>query len=322
MIVPSIVRNCLLLCFFVAVLPQNAAAHGGVVAEDDLCVIKINYLRAHFKIYQPAATGHEQYCEDLPIAAESVFVMEYQHDSLSEMPIDFRIIRDVTGKGRFARMQDIEQISDLQAATVFYKPPSVEPHIYTVNYEFSEEGNFIGIVSARHPDTGKLYAAVFPFEVGFTGLGYWPFFIGLLVLVQFQYLLMSGRLKRWLGKTSSATATLLLGLMLISPESYANDLLVTYTVPGGAPLINRMHAWILHIEDDNGVEIEGAIVAVEGGMPEHDHGLPTRPRVTAELGGGDYLLEGVRFHMRGHWELVISVTTDNGTSTVTINLQL
>ena len=40
-------------------------------------------------------------------------------------------------------------------------------------------------------------------------------------------------------------------------------------------------------------------------MPEHDHGLPTQPEVTMRLYNGDYLLEGVRFHMQGHWELQI-----------------
>ena len=50
---------------------QQAGAHGGVVADGDLCIIKINYLQAHFKIYQPLIDGHEQYCEDLPDAAES-----------------------------------------------------------------------------------------------------------------------------------------------------------------------------------------------------------------------------------------------------------
>ena len=114
----------------------------------------------------------------------------------------------------------------------------------------------------------------------------------------------------------------MLCLALLSPEAFANDLIVTYTSPDGPPQINRMHSWILHIENDAGVEIEGAIVDVEGGMPEHNHGLPTKPRVTEELGGGDYLLEGLRFHMSGRWELTISVITDNGTSTVTIPLQL
>ena len=159
----------LLICLLAA--PQ-AAAHGGVVEEDDICVIKVNYLRAHFKIYQPRTAGHEQFCEDLPDATESVFVMEYMHDALQTMTVDFRIIRDVTGKGRFARMEDVEAIDDLGAATVFYREALVEPDVYTISHTFDEEGDFIGIVSARHPDTGIVYASVFPFEVGFTGLGY------------------------------------------------------------------------------------------------------------------------------------------------------
>jgi len=57
-------------------------------------------------------------------------------------------------------------------------------------------------------------------------------------------------------------------------------------------------------------------------MPEHDHGLPTIPRVTEELGGGDYKLDGLRFHMSGYWEVIVTVTTDSGVSTVTIPLQL
>ena len=163
--------GCVISIFFC----EAVFAHGGVVQEDDLCVIKVNYLRAHFKIYQPRASGHKQFCEDLPLASESVFVMEYQHDALKGMPIDFRIIRDVTGKGRFARMEDVEEIDDLDSATVFYQEAVIEPDVFTVMHEFAEEGEFIGIVSATQPDTSKVYAAVFPFEVGFTGIGYWPF---------------------------------------------------------------------------------------------------------------------------------------------------
>ena len=322
MISRPIVSYCVLFCFLAVFSPRDAVAHGGVVEEDDLCVIKVNYLRAHFKIYQPGATGHEQYCEDLPNASESVFVMEYQHDSLSQMPIDFRIIRDVTGKGRFARMEDIKEIEDLEQATVFYQTATIEPHVYTVNYEFMEEGNFIGVVSAQHPETGKVYAAVFPFEVGFTGFGYWPFIIGLLVLIQIQYLLMSGRLARWLGKEPAVTLSLAIGVLLIAPASLADSLIVTYSTDEGDLAINRMHSWILHIENEEGLEIEGAIIDVEGGMPEHDHGLPTKPRVTEELGGGDYRLEGMRFHMSGYWEIVVSIVTDTGTFEVMIPLQL
>ena len=322
MIVHRVVLHCFIICLVSLIFLQTAQAHGGVVDEGDLCVIKVNYLRAHFKIYQPRVTGHEQFCEDLPVASESVFVMEYLHDSLSTMPIEFRIIRDVTGKGRFARLEDVENIDDIESATVFYQPPILEPDVYTVIHEFVEEGDFIGIVSARNLETGKVYAAVFPFEVGFTGWGYWPLFVGLLVLLQIQYLTMRGRLRRWFSKSSTTMAAVAICLLLLPPATFAADFVVTYSTPSGKPQINRMHSWILHIENESGAVVEGAIIDVTGGMPEHNHGLPTKPRITQELGGGDYKLEGMRFHMSGYWEIVVNITTETGKSTVIIALRI
>lgn len=325
--IERLVKQIILIGALLAVWQQTAVAHGGVVLEDDLCVIKVNYLRAHFKIYQPRVSGHEQFCEDLPVASESVFVMEYQHDALASMPIDFRIIRDVTGKGRFARIEDVSQIEDIDDATVFYQEAVVEPDVFTIIHDFAEEGDFIGIVSATQPDTRKVYAAVFPFEVGFTGVGYWPFFIGVLVLLQLQYLLMSGRLKRWMKNRRSGAATGLLLCMALSAPLAAvaageNSLRVTYSTPAGPPEINQMHSWILHLESADGEPVENARIDVIGGMPEHDHGLPTKPRVTEELGDGNYRLGGMRFHMSGYWEIKVTVTTEEGESVVVIPLQL
>ena len=188
----------MLIALLVAIsAPQQAAAHGGVVADGDLCIIKISYLQAHFKIYQPLIDGHEEYCEDLPNATDSVFVMEYMHKELATVPIEFRIIHDVTGKGRFAIWQDILEIDDLDGVTVFYQAPVIEPDVFTVVLDFDEEGDYIGIVTAN-PDSGdREHIAVFPFEVGYTGLGYWPLIIIAVLLIQFQYLLMSGRFSRW-----------------------------------------------------------------------------------------------------------------------------
>jgi len=321
MIVHRIRSLCLIFCVASFIAPQQSSAHGSVLAEDDLCLIKVNYLSAHFKVYQPRQDGHRQYCEDLPATGESVFVMEYEHDALATMPIDFRIVRDVTGKGRFARIEDIEAISDLQAVTVFYREAAVEPHVYTVVHTFAEEGDYIGIVSARDPQSGKTYAAVFPFEVGFTGIGYWPFFIALLVTIQIHFLYSSGRLRRWLGGRMSGVG-MLCCLCLLSSVSLAGELVVSYSTPAGIPQINRMHSWILHIETASGEAVEGAQVSVSGGMPEHDHGLPTQPRVTADLGGGKYRLEGMRFHMSGRWEIVVTISTGDDTVKVMIPLQL
>lgn len=308
--------------FFLA--PTLAQAHGGVVEEEDLCVIKVNYLRGHFKIYQPLTRGHREYCEDLPDATESVFIMEYLHDSLGEAAVDFRIIRDVTGKGRFARWDDVRAIDDLDAATVFYRPPAVDPDVLTVIHEFHEEGDFIGIVTANVDGDEQVYRAVFPFEVGYTGLGYWPFIVLMLLAIQLQWLFMSGRLKRWRG---GAAAVLVL-LALPGAESLANEWTSArgiFTVQVESTLdpieINRMHSWTLLVTRE-GQGIEGAEMQVSGGMPAHDHGMPTRPRVTADLGGGRYRLDGMRFHMNGDWEIVIEILADGSRDTVVIDLVL
>jgi len=175
----------------------TAYGHGGVVEEQDICIIRISYLKAHFKVYQPLLHGHDEYCEDLPDATETIFVMEYLHDELSAVPIEFRIIQNVTGKGRFARWEDVSAIDDLDSVTVFYREPVVEPDVFTVIYDFEDQGDYIGIVRVLAENDQTLRVAVFPFEVGFTGLGYWPWIVALVILFQLQYLYMSGRIARW-----------------------------------------------------------------------------------------------------------------------------
>jgi hypothetical protein len=49
--------------------------------------------------------------------------------------------------------------------------------------------------------------------------------------------------------------------------------------------------------------IDGARLEVDATMPEHGHGMMTRP-VHEALGGGRYRSEGLKLHMPGRWELV------------------
>lgn len=179
---------------------HTALAHGSVASDKDSCLIQIGYYKAHFKIYLPEKRQHEQFCEDLPAVGESIFVMEYVHRGLGNVPIDFRIIRNVTGQGRFARLSDVEKIGDLDAVTVFHQPAQVQPDVFTVKHVFDEPGKFIGIITLTIPDSAKTYTAVFPFDVGFTGFGYWPWFALAAVVLQVNYLWMSGRLSRRRGK--------------------------------------------------------------------------------------------------------------------------
>lgn len=86
--------------------------------------------------------------------------------------------------------------------------------------------------------------------------------------------------------------------------------------------INKMHHWIIEIKTLDGFAVEDANVQVTGGMPEHNHGLPTSPQVTEHLGDGRYRVEGMRFHMNGQWEIKISVKRDGLDELVTILLVL
>jgi hypothetical protein len=145
----------------------SAAAGGGVVLSNDTCIINIGFYDAHFTAYQPNASGDTEFCEDLPGTGKTVFVLDYLHRSLKDVPVDFRIIRNVTGKGEFARESDINAIADLDAATVFYASPAVKSNgTLLVEHPFAERGEYVGIVTAGHPSNANTYTAVFPFRVG------------------------------------------------------------------------------------------------------------------------------------------------------------
>ncbi len=157
-----------ILSMALAVIPTaGTLAGGGLVLEDDVCIIRIDFYSAHFTAYQPNTSGNTQFCRDLPDTGETIFVLDYLHQSLKEVPVDFRIIKDVTGQGRFVKLKHVEAIGDIEQHTVFYQPPTVRPDAsLKIEYDFVEEGAYIGIVTAGHPSKDTVYTTVFPFEVG------------------------------------------------------------------------------------------------------------------------------------------------------------
>jgi hypothetical protein len=108
----------------------------------------------------------------------------------------------------------------------------------------------------------------------------------------------------------------------VSWTSKGNVFVVSYQSELQPLQINQLHAWILHIENADGEPVADAVIEATGGMPVHDHGLPTRPRVTDEIGDGNYRLEGIRFHMAGLWEITLVITDGDRTDTVVISLTL
>ena len=187
------ILGLLLITGVAALFVNRSYAHGGVAFEDDLCVININFMQAHFTVFQPLTSQTEEFCEDIPEVTNSVFVMEYLHSLLTEMAIDFRIVRDINEVGRYASWEDIEAIDDLEAATVFYQEASIEDGgFYRASYAFEEKGTYIGVVTAVHPTEDRNYNAVFYFQVGGADLGTFPIFIALAILLQLGYWLSTG----------------------------------------------------------------------------------------------------------------------------------
>ena len=84
----------------------------------------------------------------------------------------------------------------------------------------------------------------------------------------------------------------------------------------------KLQRWTLHLETTSGTPVDSATLAVDGGMPQHGHGLPTKPRVTRALGNGDHLVEGMKFNMGGWWVVKFRVDAAAGADSVVFNLSL
>lgn len=82
--------------------------------------------------------------------------------------------------------------------------------------------------------------------------------------------------------------------------------------------INEIHSWRIQLSTASGKPVEKAVIHLGGGMPEHGHGFPTRPRVT-EIGAGEYRLEGMKFSMHGRWEIKLGVQAGEEFDVLTFN---
>lgn len=84
----------------------------------------------------------------------------------------------------------------------------------------------------------------------------------------------------------------------------------------------KLQSWTLHLETANGTPVDVATVSIDGGMPQHGHGLPTKPQVTRALGDGNHLVEGMKFNMGGWWVVKFRVSSSAGSDSLVFNLSL
>ena len=96
----------------------------------------------------------------------------------------------------------------------------------------------------------------------------------------------------------------------------------TITTPGDSIPTGKLQSWTLHLETADGAPVDAASVSVDGGMPQHGHGLPTKPQVTRALGNGNHLVEGMKFNMGGWWVVKFRVSSTAGSDSLVFNLNL
>lgn len=86
--------------------------------------------------------------------------------------------------------------------------------------------------------------------------------------------------------------------------------------------VGSIHTWTVKVTTPDGMPAEHVSIAIDGGMPQHGHGLPTKPEVTTDLGEGNHLIEGMKFNMPGWWTLTVSIDGPKGADKATFNVVL
>jgi cytochrome c peroxidase len=136
-------------------------------------------------------------------------------------------------------------------------------------------------------------------------------------------------LSRMLARAALPTALLVMAACHMAPpreldvaldKASRHDLYhVALIPPAEAPRINQLHSWQVRLTTSDGAPVTAAHFEFTGGMPQHGHGFPTKPRVTRELGNGLYLLEGMKFSMTGWWQIRLGIAAGPGDDEVTFN---
>lgn len=150
--------------------------------------------------------------------------------------------------------------------------------------------------------------------------------------------------QRWRdgAKWSRVLAVLILGMLAATANAscppdgtdhvvlHKNGLLLAYglMLPSAAakpvriPMARHFALDVQLCAGQDARDVSGALLLkADASMPEHKHGMNYRP-VVSPLGGGQFRVEGMMFHMAGHWQLVFEVKSDSGVTRFLHDVQI
>lgn len=107
-----------------------------------------------------------------------------------------------------------------------------------------------------------------------------------------------------------------------SGQAQSGRVRATLRPEDGPPRIGAIQNWIIELRYADGRPVYPARITIDGGMPEHGHGLPTQPEVTDYLDEGRYRMEGFKLSMAGRWLVVCNVSTPHEVDQVRLELEV
>lgn len=114
----------------------------------------------------------------------------------------------------------------------------------------------------------------------------------------------------------------------LGPRSSQHGTFTATLVPAQKLSVGKTQQVSLAVVDKAGSPVDSANITINGGMPQHGHGLPTRPQVRPGDAAGRYTIAGLRFNMGGWWvvSFVIRAPSAAGqpakADSVTFNIRL
>ncbi len=99
--------------------------------------------------------------------------------------------------------------------------------------------------------------------------------------------------------------------------------LVTCWIVPQPPGVNELFELVVEIKEaaDPTSRVTDLELIADADMPEHGHGMNTRPEVQS-LSNGRFLVQGMMFHMFGFWEIYLDITRHGVTERAQLELTL